>query len=240
MISTLLMALGAGLLSTLHCWGMCGSLIVALHAGAAGGGTVRRGDPTLSCLYHGGRVSCYALLGAAGGSLSSLAGHAQAYRALQTLAALALVMAGLRLAGWHRGSWLEAIGYRLWRPLAPLGRRLWPIDRPWRAVASGLLWGLLPCGLVYAMLPVAAASGGAARGALVMLAFGAGTLPGMWGASMAVGRVMTLVDRASWRRLAGIALIGMAILWWLLQGLGHHAHPSGAHDPHAAHHHPAP
>ena len=189
MISTLLLALGTGLLSTLHCWGMCGSLIAALHSGAPAAGLPASARHRLTALYHGGRIACYSLLGAAGGSVLplSVSAHTAAYRVLQTLAALALVLAGLRLAGWRRGSWLEALGLRLWRYIAPLTRRLWPVDRPWRALASGLLWGLLPCGLVYAMLPVAAATGSAANGALTLLAFGLGTLPGMLGASLLAG-----------------------------------------------------
>lgn len=242
MISTLLMAFSAGVLSTLHCWGMCGSLILALHAGVPGAGSTPRTRLLLTGLYHAGRMVCYALLGAAGGSLLSLGAGQQAlaYRLLQTLAALALVLAGLRLAGWRRGSWLETLGLRLWRPVAPLGRRLWPIDRPSRALASGMLWGLLPCGLVYAMLPVAAASGSAARGGLVMLAFGLGTLPGMFGASLVAGRLAPYVERASWRRIAGVALIAMALLWWLLQGLGHPPHAHSEHAAHPAHRQGAP
>ena len=240
MISTLLLALGSGLLSTLHCWGMCGSLIAALHSGAPGPGVSAGARRRLTGLYHAGRLACYSLLGAAGGSLLplSISGHATAYRVLQTLAALALVMAGLRLAGWRRSSWLEARGLRLWRHLAPVTRRLWPIDRPWRALASGLLWGLLPCGLVYAMLPIATASGSAANGALILLAFGLGTLPGLLGASLLARRLAAALGQAGVRRAAGITLIFTALVWWLLQGLhAPHQHHDGA-DPHAQHHHP--
>ena len=67
MISTLLLALGSGLLSTLHCWGMCGSLIAALHSGAPGPGVSAGARRRLTGLYHAGRLACYSLLGAAGG-----------------------------------------------------------------------------------------------------------------------------------------------------------------------------
>ena len=240
MISSLLLAFGTGLLSTLHCWGMCGSLIAALHSGAPGLGVSAGARRRLTGLYHGGRVTCYGLLGAAGGSLLPLTAsdHAVAYRVLQTLAALALVLAGLRLAGWRRGSWLEALGLRLWRYVAPVTRRLWPIDRPWRALASGLLWGLLPCGLVYAMLPVASATGSAASGALILLAFGLGTLPGMLAASLLTNRLASALGQPGARRVAGVALMVMALIWWLIQGLHtmHHHHASPV--PHAQHRDP--
>jgi len=159
---------------------------------------------------------------------------------LQSLAALALVLAGLRLAGWRRGSWLEALGLRLWRYIAPLTRRLWPIDRPWRALLSGLLWGLLPCGLVYAMLPVAAATGSAANGALTLLAFGLGTLPGMLGASLLANRLTPALSQRGVRRTAGAALVVTALVWWTLQGLNAAHHHHDASDPHSQHVHPGP
>jgi sulfite exporter TauE/SafE len=242
MISTLLLALGTGLLSTLHCWGMCGSLIAALHSGAPAAGLPASARHRLTALYHGGRIACYSMMGAAGGSVLPLpvSANATAYRVLQSLAALALVLAGLRLAGWRRGSWLEALGLRLWRYIAPLTRRLWPIDRPWRALLSGLLWGLLPCGLVYAMLPVAAATGSAANGALTLLAFGLGTLPGMLGASLLANRLTPALSQRGVRRTAGAALVVTALVWWTLQGLNAAHHHHDASDPHSQHVHPGP
>jgi sulfite exporter TauE/SafE len=152
---------------------------------------------------------------------------------LQVAGLLALLSAALRLGGWlPRGGSVERIGLGLWRRLAPITRRLLPIDRTSRALAAGLVWGFLPCGLVYAMLPVGAAGGSAAAGALTMLAFGAGTLPGMVAASSLAGRLGAVSPGGGLRRYAAALLIALSLAWFGLQWLG-----DGPVDEHAGHVH---
>lgn len=244
--STLTMAASAGLLSTLHCLGMCGGIVAALALGAPVARRGGRASIALALAYNGGRIASYALLGLLAAILAVPAAAAPwAYRGLQALGLVTLVFAGLRLGGWLSGAgWLERIGLRLWRYVSPLTRRFLPIDRVGRAVPAGLLWGFLPCGLVYAMLPVAAGTGSLQRSALTMAAFGAGTLPGMLVASELANRLGGLRPALALRRYAGATLILLACVWFGLQWLGgdhdHAAH--GAHapqssgiDPHAAH-----
>ena len=98
----------------------------------------------------------------------------------------------------------------------------------WR-VLFGAATGLLPCGMVYAALGIAVASGGAAAGALTMFAFGVGTIPGL--AVMAVA-LQRFVAGAIWRRRAVAALVLVTGLWtvWgraqrgaaMREGGGHH------------------
>lgn len=261
MLSTLSLAATAGLLSTLHCWGMCGGIVAALALGAP---AARRAHPARSLLlafaYNGGRLLSYCALGALSALIVLPAGAGLwGYRVLQMLGLVALVAAGLRLGGWFVGvGWLERAGLGVWRHISPLTRHFLPIDRVTRALPAGLLWGLLPCGLVYAMLPVAAAGGGVAMGALTMAAFGAGTLPGMVLAGAASSTLAGFKPGPGLRRFAGASLIAMACVWFGLQWLGsthdHAAHaghaghtghlehvaPAGAstEDPHAAHRHP--
>jgi sulfite exporter TauE/SafE len=234
------MALSLGLLNTLHCWGMCGGLVAALQLGIPE--PIRQDRVArlrLTTCYHLGRIASYSLAGALSGSVLSLAGeaHAMAYRLLQTLAAITLVIAGLRLGGWlQRVGFLERAGAAIWRRISPLTRALLPVDRISRALASGALWGLIPCGLVYAMLPVSAATGSPARGALCMLAFGAGTLPGMLAASLMAGQAAARLGLASWRKPAGVAMIALALCWWLFQNLDLHGQHAGMHADHLHHH----
>lgn len=234
MFSTLMMAASAGLLSTVHCLGMCGGIVAAFALGAPAARP--SASLALALAYNGGRIASYALLGAVSALIALPAAAAPwGYRLLQALGLLMLVGAGLRLGGWLSGAgWLERLGLRLWRRLSPLTRRCLPVDRVGRALPAGLLWGFLPCGLVYAMLPVAAGSGGTGRAALTMAAFGAGTLPGMVLASTLANRLGGLKLDLGLRRYAGAALILLACVWFGLQWLANEGEPA-AHAEHMHH-----
>jgi sulfite exporter TauE/SafE len=231
--AALLAALFVGLFGTVHCIAMCGGIAGALSAGLAP--EVRnRNRATLWCQlgYNAGRIISYVVAGTAvgllGRLLASTAGLELARVLLQGLAGLFMLLLGLYLTGW----WpllarLEQAGSRLWRHIEPLGRRLLPIRSPFRAVPLGMLWGWLPCGLVYSALALAAASGSAIGGGLVMLAFGLGTLPSMLGAGLATTRVRSLTGPRM-RVVAGVLvlLLGVGSLGTLglrLAGGGHGA-----------------
>ena len=232
MLSTLSMAVGAGLLSTIHCWGMCGGVVAALALGVPTAMRARTGATlALAVAYNTGRVGSYVMLGALAGLIALPAGRGEwAYRVLQLAGLVTLVFAGLRLGGWRStAGWFERSGLRLWRHVSPLTRHFLPIDRLSRALPAGLLWGLLPCGLVYAMLPVAAGSGSVGASAATMAAFGLGTLPGMVLASTLANRLGNLKPGPGLRRYAGASLIALACMWFGLQWLG------GSHQDHAVH-----
>lgn len=206
----LLAAFLTGLAGAGHCAGMCGGIAGALaHPGAT-----RPWQANLS--YSAGRVSTYALLGTVAGGFSALlapsdAGLAMAVmRTLTGLVLLALALYLLNIVAWIRV--LETIGSRAWRRVTPLVRRLLPADSVPKALAVGMLWGLLPCGLVYGALLYAASSGSAVAGMATMLAFGAGTLP----AVLALGAAARWLARnaASVRRMSGSLMLVYAI--WTL------------------------
>ena len=143
---------------------------------------------------HAGRIASYMLIGAAIGAAGSIpaaiATSATSHRALFLVACGVLALSGLRMArvpiGRGAGSpWTRAIG----RNAAALGRKLGAPHTSARAFALGALWGWAPCALVYAALPLALVSGSAAGGALVMAAFGAGTLPALAGAGWLLARI---------------------------------------------------
>jgi sulfite exporter TauE/SafE len=128
------------------------------------------------------------------------------------VAGLFMVALGLYLAGWWRGLLrIEAAGGHLWRRIEPLGRGLLPVRRVRDAWALGLLWGWLPCGLVYSVLALALLSGSASRGALVMLAFGLGTVPNLLAAGLAVGTLRSALRRRGVRLAAGLAVVGLGV-----------------------------
>jgi len=203
-------SLAAGLLGGVHCVGMCGGIAGALSA-AARGPAWRR-----IAAFNAGRIASYSVAGAAAGGIGGAAlalGPAGVIQAALFVAANALVVAmGFYVAGI--GSFvprLEMAGRGLWRRLEPLRRRLVPIDSDAKAFGAGTVWGWLPCGLVYAMLPLATASGSPVQGALVLAAFGLGTLPSLVLAGSAL-RALAVVRNNEWvRRAAGFAIAGLGV-----------------------------
>ncbi|HEY0634427.1 MAG TPA: sulfite exporter TauE/SafE family protein [Gammaproteobacteria bacterium] len=161
-----------GLFSTLHCLGMCGGIMGALTFSLPA--EVRQDKSRLGQFlfaYNLGRISSYALagalLGSLGGSLFALLSPRAGYLVLQVGAALMMTGVGLYLAGWFpRFARIERLGEPLWRRLEPFGRRLLPVRHPLRALLYGMIWGWLPCGLVYTALLLTVTSGDALAGAL--------------------------------------------------------------------------
>ena len=179
---TFMTALLAGLFGSAHCVAMCGGIAAAL--GSAG--PARRGYQPL--LYHCGRILGYGLAGAVVGALGAAAGFgftASSWGATLRLGSAVVVMLiglDISLGTSAVSRWLrtpERWGARLWRRLAPLRRVRLPSALWLRALLLGVLWGWLPCGLVYSLLLAAALAGSAAAGALTMAGFGIGTLPAM-------------------------------------------------------------
>ena len=210
-----------GLLGGVHCVGMCGGIAAALTFGLPPD-RQRRLASLLPFLlaYNTGRIASYAaagaIVGGAGTLLSRLVPVQGAQRALLVIAALFMVAMGLYLGGWWSAlARLERVGGVIWRRIEPLGRRLMPVQRPGQALALGLLWGWLPCGLVYSALVSAVAAGGAWQGATVMLAFGLGTLPNLMAMGAAASAVSRLARRPAVRRAAGasVVLFGLWTLW---------------------------
>jgi len=167
------------LLGGVHCAGMCGGFVAALQLRRPQG----RAPVPFAAAYHGGRVLAY---GAAGGLAGWIGSGLFAARVLPVqiglLVAASLVLAGVGLSllggqGWMGA--LERAGGGVWRRVQPLARRVLPPQSLGAAALAGLVWGWIPCGMVYAALPIALVAGSAWHGAAVMLAFGIGTLPNL-------------------------------------------------------------
>ncbi len=225
MILPILMAsLLSGFLGSGHCIGMCGGLLAAF------GASDRLKNPFLGILaYHAGRLSTYMFLGAVAGLLSMtvLPASFHMWLILRTLAAVMLVFMGLYMAGWsHALLVLEKAGMWIWKRVQPLSRRLLPIKTVPSAYAAGMVWGFLPCGLVYSALILSATTASASSSALCMLAFGAGTLPSMLLSSFFLKKLQEYMRRYPVRQVSGTLLI-VGGLWTFL----------GPHLMHMQHHH---
>ncbi len=212
--ATFIAAVIVGLLGGVHCIGMCGGIVGALSFGLPESvrAEPRRVFPFVAA-YNAGRVLSYtaagAIMGAAGRALAQapLAAAHTPQLVLQLLAGLFMCALGLYLAGWWSGlRLLEQGGAVLWRRVEPLGRRLFPVRRVRHALLLGLLWGWLPCGLVYSALTWSLAAGSAGRGALLMLGFGLGTLPLLMLMGLSAARLAAFVRQPLVRRIAGAAV----------------------------------
>jgi sulfite exporter TauE/SafE len=216
-----LTALTAGLLGGVHCAAMCGG-IVSMTSAPGPDGKSRRGIFPLA--YNTGRIASYivagALAGAAGQAGMALRGGVMAQHLMMFLMGATLLVVALNVAGVRpvtRG--IEAAGSLLWRRLQPLSRRFLPVTSPWQALGLGAIWGWLPCGMVYAVLLMALASGNAGEGALILAAFGLGTLPNLLVIGAALGRTRRWMQVTWVRYLASgiIAAIGIYGMLHVLQ-----------------------
>lgn len=217
----LISAFVVGLLGGVHCVGMCGGIVGALTLGVTPGGPggYRAIFPYLLA-YNFGRILSYTAAGALVGGVAAMAAELttlyQGQRVLLILAALFMLALGLHVGGWWHGLLrIEKLGARyLWRHLQPLGQRLLPVRTRRAAFALGLVWGWLPCGLVYSVLIWSLGAGSALRGALLMLCFGLGTLPTLLAMGVFAGTLSAFVRRPLTRRLAG-AIIGLFGVYYL-------------------------
>ncbi len=206
-----------GLLGGVHCVGMCGGIVGALSFGLPEQ-TRGRFSALLPYLinYNLGRLISYTIAGALLGGVGALAANLvtlhEAQSVLQIIAGLFMIAMGLYLGGWWFGmNKLERLGGKLWRFIEPFGRRLLPVQKPSQALVMGLVWGWLPCGLVYSALIWAISAGSAVKGGLLLLCFGLGTLPNLLAMGIFAGKLTALLRRPGVMHLAGalVILIGV-------------------------------
>jgi hypothetical protein len=202
-----------GLLGGGHCVGMCGGIVGAMSATLPGD----RPQRGFLLTYNAGRICSYAIAGLLAGLLgaSSVFLHdvLPVEKVLYGFACLMLVALGLYLAGWWQGVLiLEKAGGVLWRRLQPWTRKLLPLRTLPQAFVLGMLWGWLPCGLVYSVLVAALATGDAIHGGLLMLAFGLGTLPTLLAMGMAAGRLRAILQHLWVRRTSGLLVLGFGVV----------------------------
>ena len=212
-----------GLLGSVHCAGMCGGIVSAFSLAPARSFPVRvvttRAAPSLGRVlaYNGGRIASYCAAGALAGGLAggarALAGLAAIETAGYWLANAMLALLGLYLMDAWRGlAQLERLGQGAWRRIEPATALLLPLDSPAKLAAMGVLWGWLPCGMVYSVLLTASLSGSALSGAAVMAAFGLGTLPMLTALGVAGARLRAFAGRRAVRIASGLVVFGYGVL----------------------------
>lgn len=203
-----------------HCVGMCGGLSSAFALQLP----PHINRFSLIVLLNLGRISSYVLIGTLMGLLGQAGMLLDDTRTVQLVllaaANILLLLLGLYLAGvWGVAAKIEALGKPVWRRLNPLLNRLLPIQSVPACFGVGLLWGWLPCGLVYSASLYALGSGSAAQGGLYLLAFALGTLPNLLAMGLFAAQLKSVLQNRHVRLLAGLLVAGWA-LWQLWRVFG--------------------
>lgn len=199
-----------GLVGAGHCMGMCGGIASMLSIGQS------QPSKLIPLFYNLGRLTSYAIIGAlVGGAVSSISEVGQLNNVLVWLriaAAIFMILLACYIGRWWHGLvYIEKLGQTLWKFISPAGHSLLPLKSPVHAIPFGFVWGWLPCGLVYSTLSWSAVSGSAANGALVMLAFGLGTLPAMLLVGHSANFLNKLQNNVIFRHIVALALLTYGI-----------------------------
>jgi uncharacterized protein len=209
-----------------HCLGMCGPLVCAASLPASDRNAHPWSSSVSAVTYHAGRLSSYALLGIALGTISIFvpsAANTIVWQALLSfLAAAALFWIGLGLLGVFRVASVPYVGSLSRWLFKGLNGAKGPRGLVQR-FGLGMANGFLPCGPVYTVAFAALAAGGPWRGAVAMVTFGAGTVPLLVALAFGV-RWSSLRWRSNMHRISAavallmasqLALRGMAALEWV-------------------------
>ncbi len=213
----LLTALTLGLLGSMHCIGMCGGIVSALTLGSVAQPGESNKIWVYLTAYNVGRITSYAIAGfiagLLGGTMLDSLDQSTAFFITRLLTGLFLIALGLYLAGWTQFLMpLELAGTKLWRIVQPISKQFVPITTVPKAYLAGLIWGWLPCGLVYSALVWALTSSDAIVGAATMLTFGIATLPALFVSGVSAVNFSKLTKKIWLRRLIGAILATIGIL----------------------------
>jgi len=164
-----------------------------------------------------GRIASYGIAGGLGGLIGSELSAAKlipmAHDFFRVLASGVIIAVGLYLTGWvPQLKQMDRLGAPLWRRLEPLGRKLLPVHNLSHAFMFGLVWGWLPCGLVYYGLLLTFSAASALQGAFYMLMFGLGTSAAVAGLGSATGWLAGFARNPALRPAAGLMLVAAGIV----------------------------
>ncbi|AOY87377.1 cytochrome biogenesis protein [Marinobacter salinus] len=211
-----------GLLGSTHCLGMCGGISASLSMALPVGKGFRFRQTLMLVGFNVGRITSYALIATLIALLStSVASQwAEIGVLLRATAGLLLIFMGLSMGQWWQGiRYVERVGAPVWKRLSPLTKRFLPVNHVGQALALGVLWGWLPCGLIYSTLGWAALQPSVGSAALTMVFFGLGTLPSMLATGYAANQVRGLQGNPLFRKITGGLLILFGLWTMPLQAL---------------------
>lgn len=202
-----------GLGGSVHCVGMCGGIVGAFSF------AIPPNAPHWPYMwaYNIGRISSYSLAGAITGYLGSIVSSQveTGMIALNLLSGLMLLLLSLYIGQWWQGlNYLEQLGSVLWRKIRPISKQFLPFSSPLSALPYGMIWGWLPCGLVYSSLSWSLASGSAMNGGLLMFFFGLGTLPALLALGSSTNLLRSALNQSVTKKIVALLLLIFSL--WLI------------------------
>lgn len=214
---SLLSALLLGFFSSSHCLVMCGGIAAAI------GSRAEQHRVRTILMFNSGRILSYATLGLLVSFVGLWLQDQNHYfmMVMRTFAGVMLVLMGLYVGRW----WLvlnrfERVGQPVWNALRPITKSFMGSVKPHHQLALGMLWGFLPCGLIYSALTWVAANGQPAMGFFTMAAFGLGTLPALAAGTLFGNIITPWLNKPFTRTFAALLLITFG-LWTALAVWGH-------------------
>lgn len=203
-----------GLMGSAHCIGMCGGFMAALSSQIP---TFDHESRLFTILkfqltYGIGKIISYSIAGILCGAITSSIHSLFEIKFylifLRFFAGFMMIIAGLYISNIWRGlTYIEKFGYYFWQKIQPFSKNLLPINSLGKAFNAGLIWGWLPCGLVYSMLTWAIASASMIKGGMILMSFGIGTLPVLVLTGIAAKNLALLVQHKTIQLISGLALI---------------------------------
>lgn len=227
-----LAAFSMGLFGSPHCLGMCGGIVTAFGLSMQHVSDSKKNGLILT--YHLGRLISYSLLGLIAGFVGvAIFQSIMSNSAPRIVLGAVLVLIGLAMLGLPLFNQLEKFGMRFWQSLAPIRKKVFPIDSFGKALFAGLLWGFLPCGLVYGALMMAIAGNNVATGAALMFVFGLGTMPMLIATQKTVGMLQSSIKNFRLRQINGVIMMlsGLAVIFIpMMMHHNHGSHNQGSHS----------
>jgi len=217
-----------GLLGSVHCIGMCSSIVGALTMSVPN--QVRQSQlqfMSYLLIYNLGRLSSYTiagfLVGFLGEQFINLLPIANPHKISLWVSGTFMIMLGLYLGKWWQAlAFLERVGNYWWSIIEPLGCQFLPVKTLWRAYGLGLIWGWLPCSLVYSVLALSLVVGNMQQGGLLMLTFGLSTLPTLFALGFTLHGLIQFVRQLIVQRIIALLIILIWLEYFFIIPLTHY------------------
>lgn len=200
-----------GIAGSVHCVGMCGGVVTSFTFMLP-----KQVSPfPFLIAYNIGRILSYGVAGAIAGFLGSMVTTNSFVNSqiLPLIGGIFMVLLGLYIGKWSNLlSKVERLGRYFWHVISPLSRKLIPIKHPLYALPYGMVWGWLPCGLVYSTLTWSVSTGDPVSGFLTMVFFGIGTLPVMLAMGATAKSIKEMLAHQFVRQAVALTLCGLGLL----------------------------